>query len=89
MDIPASMQSGGGPACLRLRVVLTGAQEKAISGRVLLTDDLLKELRGLIRAEYLTKIDDHSFVDQHFLRRCFETSRRLYALLGLTPYGIA
>src|SRR5690606_19581284 len=44
LPVRQSMANGGGPACLRLRVSLTGAQLSAIRGRVLVNDQLLEEL---------------------------------------------
>ena len=71
-------------------VVLTAKNRgRAISGHVLLSDDLLKELRRLIKKEYPTEIDDRKFVDASFLKRCFSTTMGLYEMLGLRPYGIA
>jgi succinylarginine dihydrolase len=84
-DVPSSMRSGGGPACLRLRVVLTPEQEKAISGRVILDDDLLGDLRDFIEHNYPTDVEDRLFMDASFLKKCFETSRGLYEVLDLSP----
>ena len=88
VDVPSSMRSGGGPACLRLRVVLTAAQQKAMTGRVVLDDELLKELTALVEADYPTEIDDRRFVDASFLKTCFAIARRMYQILGLKPAGI-
>lgn len=87
-DVPGSMRGGGGPACLRLRVVLTPAQEAALKGRVMLDDALLAELTDLVEKTYPTEVDDRRFADAVFLKSCFDINRRLYSLLGLTPAGL-
>jgi len=48
-DLNQSMQNGGGPACLRLRVVLSDREQEVLNGsagstRVFMTDDLYKDL---------------------------------------------
>lgn len=40
VDVRQSMRNGGGPACLRLRVVLTEAELAATNPAMRLTDDL-------------------------------------------------
>jgi succinylarginine dihydrolase len=87
VHVPSSMRSGGGPACLRLRVILTSKQEKAVSGRVLLTPELLKELVGLVKADYPTEASERMFIDETFLKTCFDATRRIYEILGLDPIG--
>ena len=44
VDVRQSMRNGGGPACLRLRVVLTEAELRATNARMRLTDDLYDAL---------------------------------------------
>ncbi len=88
VDVPSSMRSGGGPACLRLRVVLTPVQQNAIAGRVVLDDELLKELIALVEADYPVEVDDRKFVDASFLKACFDIARNIYKILDLKPAGI-
>jgi succinylarginine dihydrolase len=88
IDVPSSMRNGGGPACLRLRVVLTPAQQNAINGRVMLDDELLRELTDLVEADYPTEVDERTFVDASFLKTCFDIARNIYKILGLKPAGI-
>lgn len=51
-DVKQSMRNGGGPACLRLRVVLSRAEREALSGRVLLDDALYGELVSWVERHY-------------------------------------
>ena len=60
IDVRQSMKNGGGPACLRLRVVLT-ATEIALSHQgMYVTDDLLEELKTWGAKHYRDelKLDD-------------------------------
>lgn len=52
VDVRQSMNNGGGPACLRLRVVLTEPELAAINPGVLLTDALAARLERWIDAHY-------------------------------------
>ncbi len=46
LDLKQSMQNGGGPACLRLRVVLNETQLQAMHQAVLVDDLLLDQLEA-------------------------------------------
>ncbi|HEY7086954.1 MAG TPA: N-succinylarginine dihydrolase [Tepidisphaeraceae bacterium] len=52
VDVRQSMHNGGGPACLRLRVVLSDDQLASINGNVLLTDALHQQLKTWIEKHY-------------------------------------
>ena len=52
VDLRQSMQNGGGPACLRLRVVLTEQQRSHVQGNIWLTDDLHSQLQAWISKHY-------------------------------------
>ncbi len=51
-DLRQSMQNGGGPACLRLRVVLTEKELMGINQKVLLDDLLFKRLNEWVDKHY-------------------------------------
>ncbi len=51
-DLTQSMRNGGGPACLRLRVVVDDAAFAAINPRCVLTDDLYDELCDWVTRHY-------------------------------------
>ena len=51
-EVRQSMQNGGGPACLRLRVPLTEAQQQAMHPGVWLDDILYEALRQCIEHHY-------------------------------------
>jgi len=52
LDLRQSMNNGGGPACLRLRVVLSGRQREAVRGRIWLDDSLFHDLEDWISKFY-------------------------------------
>jgi succinylarginine dihydrolase len=72
VDVRQSMQNGGGPACLRLRVVLTPDQIAAMRGRVFLDDDLYRELCDWVSRNYPEKLLPADLADPKLL----EESRR-------------
>jgi succinylarginine dihydrolase len=70
VDVNQSMRNGGGPACLRLRVVLTDEQLQSIKAKVLLTDDLYNQLRECICAMYPKAVSQQNFRDPGFVQQC-------------------
>ncbi|NDP59402.1 MAG: N-succinylarginine dihydrolase [Oxalobacteraceae bacterium] len=51
-DLHQSMRNGGGPACLRLRVALTGAEAAAMHQGVIMTETLYAELVAWVERYY-------------------------------------
>lgn len=69
LDLRESMKNGGGPACLRLRIVLTTDERKSVHNAVWLTDSLYHSLCGWIEDHYRDRIAaddlrDPSLVDE-------------------------
>ncbi|MCC5882013.1 MAG: N-succinylarginine dihydrolase [Halomonas sp.] len=62
-DVKQSMRNGGGPACLRLRVVLSDAERAALTGRVLLTDVLHDELVAWVERHYRDRLAPDDLAD--------------------------
>ncbi|MAY74701.1 MAG: N-succinylarginine dihydrolase [Phycisphaerae bacterium] len=60
VDVRESMKNGGGPACLRLRVVMTADERAALGGRTRLDDGLYVDLVGWVERHYR---DELSFAD--------------------------
>lgn len=84
VDVRQSMNNGGGPACLRLRVALTQTEFNAMHQGVLLTPELYDRLVAWVNRHYR----DHLTLDDLADVRLLEESRRaideLGRLLGLT-----
>ncbi len=83
MDLRESMKNGGGPACLRLRVVLTAAECEALSARVFLDDDLYRTLEDWIDRHYRDRLNPADLADPQLLRACREALDELSGILGL------
>ncbi|MGR4066826.1 N-succinylarginine dihydrolase [Billgrantia sp. C5P2] len=62
-DVKQSMRNGGGPACLRLRVVLSAKERAALTGRVLLTDALHGELAAWVERHYRDRLAPDDLAD--------------------------
>ena len=68
-DLRESMRNGGGPACLRLRIIMNEAEKQALGARVLLDDSLHEELVSWVNQHYrdsltLPDIADSVFCDE-------------------------
>ncbi len=87
LDLRQSMNNGGGPACLRLRVVMNQHQAAAMHQGVVLTDGLYEQLKSWIIANYREELSSAELCDP----KLFEESRgamgELEKILGL-PSGI-
>lgn len=80
VDLRESMQNGGGPACLRQRVVLNANETRHLRGRVLLDDALHQELEGWIKRHYRDHLTPADLADPRLLE---ESRRALDELTGL------
>ncbi len=67
VDCRQSMLNGGGPACLRLRVVLTDVEQKACAARVFLDEPLYQHLVHWIERHYRDRLSIKDFVDPKLL----------------------
>lgn len=83
VDVRQSMQNGGGPACLRLRVVLGPEDLKAVSPGVLLTDELSARLEGWIERHYRESLAPADLADPKLLDETRTALDELSGLLGL------
>src|SRR5262249_35220093 len=52
VEVRESMRNGGGPACLRLRIVMTPQERAAATQGFFLTDALAEQLEGWVRKHY-------------------------------------
>ena len=84
-DLNQSMRNGGGPACLRLRVVLTGRELEAVNPAVLLTDPLYDRLRDWVERNYRDRLRPEDLADPHLLQETRGALDELSRLLALGP----
>ncbi len=76
-DLKQSMSNGGGPACLRLRVVLGEEARAAVHSGVVLDETKIDRLRGWVREHYRDRLELSDLADPDFL---IETRTALDAL---------
>jgi len=83
LDVRQSMNNGGGPACLRLRVPLTSAQRAAIQPEVFYSDALDAALRAWILRHYRDRLSFEDLCDPAFARESLTALDELTQLLKL------
>jgi succinylarginine dihydrolase len=81
LDLRQSMENGGGPACLRQRIVLEDEERDAISARVFWDEPLGLDLEGWVRRNYRDHLASADLADpllaQETLRALDELTRIL------------
>ncbi|MAL99185.1 MAG: N-succinylarginine dihydrolase [Alteromonadaceae bacterium] len=82
-ELQQSMRNGGGPACLRLRVVLTEQERAAVNGRVLLTDELFRCLERWVEKHYRDRLTQADLADRALLEESRNALDELTGILGL------
>ena len=82
-DLRESMRNGGGPACLRLRVVLTPQQEAAIHPGIVLTDANYAALKQWVSTHYRDRLHRDDFCDPSFIEELQKAYSDLEAILGM------
>lgn len=83
VDVRQSMRNGGGPACLRLRVVMTPDQIEACHQGVLLDEERIDELQAVVRATYRDKLSPSDLADPAFADECRAAREGLLRVLEL------
>ncbi|MEX1198605.1 MAG: N-succinylarginine dihydrolase [Pseudohongiellaceae bacterium] len=84
MDLKQSMRNGGGPACLRLRVVLTGTERQAVSAGIV-THDLLGQLESWVDRNYRDELTQDDLGDPALLDESRSALDELTRILDLGP----
>lgn len=83
VDVRESMKNGGGPACLRLRVVLTEDECSAAHQGVFLTDTLYKSLIKWGQSHFREELHVNDLVDPQLIDESRCALDELTAILGL------
>ena len=82
-DLRESMANGGGPACLRLRVVLTEEERQAVNPAVMMNDTLFNTLNDWVDRYYRDRLTAADLADPQLLREGREALDALTQLLNL------
>jgi succinylarginine dihydrolase len=82
-DLRESMKNGGGPACLRLRVVLNEAERAAVNPSVWMNDALFARLDGWIDTHYRDALAPADLADPALLNESRAALDELTVILGL------
>ena len=82
-DLRQSMQNGGGPACLRLRVVMSEQQIAETGADVLMTESLYRQLRRWIESHYRDRLTMNDLQDPNLLNECRVALDELTQLLKI------
>jgi succinylarginine dihydrolase len=88
-DLRQSMRNGGGPACLRLRVALTGEERAAIRANVWLDDALHTALVAWVERHYRDRLSPADLADPALLvegRRALDELSALLRLGSVYPF---
>lgn len=83
-DLRQSMNNGGGPACLRLRVVLNEMQCDSLGARVMLDHTLYEDLQQWINTHYREELKPEDIADPALLE---ESRSALDALCSILRLG--
>jgi succinylarginine dihydrolase len=84
VEVRESMRNGGGPACLRLRIAMTGAEKHAAAAGFFLDDALAAKLEAWIIKHYREELGPDDLGDPALVR---ETQTALDELTRVLPLG--
>jgi succinylarginine dihydrolase len=82
-DVKQSMQNGGGPACLRLRVAMSEAEHQAVNPAVLMNDSLFVRLNQWVDTHYRDEISEADLADPQLLVESRQALDELTKILKL------
>lgn len=83
LDVRQSMNNGGGPACLRQRIVLTDAERAAVKANVFYTPELHARLADWVRKHYRETLHARDLADPRLARETMTALDELTRILGL------
>ena len=83
MDLRESMKNGGGPACLRLRVVMNESEQNAIHPGCRLTPHLYQQLKEWIQTHYRESLSADDLRDPYLIEETRNTLQKLCGILDL------
>lgn len=91
-DLRQSMHNGGGPACLRLRVVLTATERAVLPPGVWINDETYPRLVAWVQRHYRARLHPRDLADPALRtenRRALDELTRLLGLGSIYPFQLA
>ncbi len=85
-DVRESMRNGGGPACLRLRVVLSDEELVATNPQFILDDAKFDALEGWVKTYYRDRLTPDDLKDPDFMDEALGAIDALTKLLNMGPF---
>lgn len=82
-NLSQSLCNGGGPACLRLRVVMNQSEYDAMHTGVVFTDDLHLKLRKWVKRYYVNNLIYEDLFVPSYIKRCRDALHELTHILNL------
>lgn len=83
VELRQSMQGGGGPACLRLRVPMSEVEAEAFAPGVRFGPELHARLEAWVQKHYTDSLSPADLADPAFVQGCREALDELTSILGL------
>ena len=83
LDVRQSMRNGGGPACLRLRVVLSEKERENLSANVMMSGTLFDELSAWVNKHYRDELATEDLADPTLMEESFTALDELTGILKL------
>lgn len=85
-NVRESMRNGGGPACLRLRVVLSEEEAAAADPHFILDDAKITALEGWVKAHYRDRLVPDDLRDPAFMEESLAAMQALTDLLEMGAF---
>ena len=82
-DLKQSMSNGGGPACLRLRVVLNEAEQAAVNPACIMSDGLFSGLMAWTEKHYRDTLSESDLADPQLITESHRALDELTQILDL------
>lgn len=82
-DVKQSMQNGGGPACLRLRVSMNEKELSGVNPKTLLTDELFNNLNSWVDKHYRDELLPSDLQDPNLMVECQTALDELTQIMDL------
>lgn len=83
VDVRQSMRNGGGPACLRLRVVMTEDEIAAAHPGAFMDETTIDDLQAVIRETYRDRLTAADLADPALADECRQAREAILDVLGL------